>query len=119
MAEISKELLDIEKAFWTGGERYFRDHADSECLVAFPEMAGAMSNAELAATAKQGNRWRELKIEAVDAVEPNRDVAIITYNATAVRANGEPYSALVSSGYVKRPDGWKMMFHAQTPRKAA
>ena len=30
-------------------------------------------------------------------------------------SNGEAYAALVSTGYVRRDDGWKMMFHQQTP----
>jgi hypothetical protein len=119
MAEISKELLAIEKDFWTGGEAYYREHVDKECLVAFPDMAGAMGNAEIAATAKEGRRWRDLNIDAVDAVKPNSDVVIITYNVKATKADGEPYAALVSTGYVRRSDGWKMMFHAQTPREAA
>jgi hypothetical protein len=40
---------------------------------------------------------------------------LLSYEASAVRENGEPYKALVSTGYVKRSDGWKMMFHAQAP----
>ena len=115
MATISEELLAIEKEFWTGGKAYYEEHIDKECLVAFPDMAGAMGNADIAATVKEGNRWQDLNLEAVDAVKPSQDVTIITYNVKARRANGEPYAALVSSGYVKRPDGWKMMFHAQTP----
>jgi hypothetical protein len=27
----------------------------------------------------------------------------------------ESYRALVSSGYARRDDGWKMVFHQQTP----
>ena len=42
-------------------------------------------------------------------------MAILSYEAHATRSNGEPYSALVSTGYAKRDDGWKMMFHQQTP----
>ena len=53
---------------------------------------------------------------------PGDEVAILTYEASAERADGEPHHALVSTGYVKRDDGWKMMFHSQTPlndKKAA
>jgi hypothetical protein len=52
MTASEKELLEIEKGFWALGEAYFKAHADKECLVAFPDMAMAMSNADLAATAK-------------------------------------------------------------------
>ena len=52
----------------------------------------------------------------MNAVRP--DTAIVTYEAHAKRATGEPYAALVSSGYVKRNGEWKMTFHQQTPRVA-
>jgi hypothetical protein len=78
-----------------------------------------MGNAEIAATVNEGNRWRDLKLDTVGVVKPSSDVTIMTYDARATRAHGEPYAALVSTGYIKRQDGWKMMFHAQTPREAA
>ncbi|TKB13061.1 MAG: hypothetical protein E5V75_22535 [Mesorhizobium sp.] len=110
-----KELLDIEKGFWTGSSAYFAAHADVECLVAFPEMAKAMTNADLAKTATKPNRWRDLDIRLKGMVEPGSDIVMLTYEARATRENGEPYAAIVSTGYVHRADGWKMMFHSQTP----
>ncbi len=74
-----------------------------------------MSNADLAETAKDPNRWSDLEIELKGIVEPAEDIVMLSYEARAARENGEPYRALVSTGYVKRGDGWKMMFHAQTP----
>lgn len=115
MANRQDELLALEKQFWTGDSRFFREHAHIECLVAFPEMAGVMNNADLAATAKNPNRWRDLRIELKGVVEPSDDVALLSYEAEATRENGEPYRALVSTGYVRQCDGWKMMFHAQMP----
>jgi hypothetical protein len=41
--------------------------------------------------------------------------AVITYECHARRKDGKPYHALVSSGYVKRANGWKLSFHQQTP----
>jgi hypothetical protein len=110
-----KELLDLEKGFWTGDEAYYSAHADIECLVAFPGMAQAMDNADLAKTATNPNRWRGLKIDLKGIIEPGSDIIMLTYEAHATRENGEPYAALVSSGYVHRVNGWKLMFHAQTP----
>ncbi|MDG4877822.1 hypothetical protein P9273_22210 [Mesorhizobium sp. WSM4935] len=114
-----QELLDIEKGFWSGGSAYYEANADMECLVAFPQMAKAMTNAELAATASEPNRWRDLDITLKGMVEPGSDIVMLTYEARATRDNGESYAALVSTGYVHRADGWKMMFHAQTPIDAA
>ncbi|TGQ08836.1 MULTISPECIES: hypothetical protein [unclassified Mesorhizobium] len=114
-----QELLDIEKGFWTGDSAYYEANADVECLVAFPQLAKAMTNAELAGTASKSNRWRNLDIKLKGMVEPGSDIVMLTYEARATRENGESYAALVSTGYVHRADGWKMMFHAQTPLDAA
>ncbi len=114
-----KELLELERGFWTGDSAFYAANADTECLVAFPQMAQAMSNAELAETAKNPNRWRNLEIELKGIVEPGSDIVMLTYEARATRENGEPYAALVSTGYVHRVNGWKMMFHSQTPMEIA
>ncbi|MDX8529938.1 hypothetical protein RFM41_11355 [Mesorhizobium sp. VK25A] len=114
-----QELLKLEKGFWTGDSAYYEANADMECLVAFPGMAKAMTNAELAKTASKPNRWRDLDIKLKGMVEPGSDIVMLTYEARATRENGEPYAALVSTGYVHRADGWKMMFHSQTPIEAA
>jgi hypothetical protein len=115
MSASEKELLELEKGFWTLGEAYFKAHADKECLVAFPGMAKAMSNADLAATARNPNRWHEIEFDFKGMVEPGSDIVVLSYEARARREDGEPYAALVSTGYVRRADGWKMMFHSQTP----
>ena len=62
-----------------------------------------MSNKDIAATAKDGgNRWRNLDIRLKGMIEPADDVAILSYEASATRDNGEPYAALVSTGYANR-----------------
>ena len=93
-----KDLLELERGFWTGDKAYFAANADAECLVAFPEMAQAMSNADLAETAKKPNQWRDLDIEVKGMVEPGSDIVMLTYEAHATRPNGEAYAALVSTG---------------------
>ena len=114
-----KDLLELEKGFWTGDAAYYAANADTECLVAFPEMAKAMDNADLAKTATKPNRWRDLQIDLKGIIEPGSDSIMLTYEAHATRENGELYAALVSTGYVHRVTGWKMMFHSQTPMEAA
>ena len=58
---------------------------------------------------------RDLRIEVAGLLAPTADVAILTYRASATRGEGPRYRALVSSGYVRRLDGWKLAFHQQTP----
>ncbi len=126
-ADIEDELFAIEEGFWSGGEEgrsplppgqagcgLFLAHVDERCLIAFPQMPdfqGVHSREEVAATARQPNRWRGLKISNRSMVQPAEGVAILSYRADVTRADGEPYSALIGSGYVKRGDGWKLCFH--------
>ncbi|RUY43779.1 hypothetical protein EN981_20515 [Mesorhizobium sp. M7A.F.Ca.CA.001.13.2.1] len=119
MTASKAELLELEKGFWTGDSAYYAANADTECLVAFPQMAQAMDNADLAKTAAKPNRWRNLQMDLKGIIEPGSDIIMLTYEARATRENGEAYAALVSTGYVHRANGWKMMFHSQTPLEAA
>lgn len=42
------------------------------------------------------------------------DVGLLTYKVRADR-NGTPYTALLSSVYVREDGGWKLAFHQHTP----
>lgn len=110
-----EELLPIEKSLWTGGPDAYREHVDETCLLAFTEMARVSSRDEVVATVADEPRWQELEIDVQGLVQPTPDVAIFTYRASAVRGDDERYRALVGSGYVRRDDGWKLMYHQQTP----
>jgi hypothetical protein len=109
------ELLALEKGFWTGDSAYFKENTDAACLVAFPDMAEVLGRADLAKTAENPHRWQNLEIHLKGLLEPTDSQAFLTYEAHAVRENGEAYRALVSTAYVKRNDGWKMVFHSQAP----
>ena len=113
-AALQDELFAIEEGFWTGGEEHFRAHVDDQCLLVFPTMPdfhGVHSREEVAATAKQPNRWSDLKMTNRQLVQPGEDVAIISYRIDATKADGKPYAALIGSAYAKRGDGWKLAFH--------
>lgn len=115
---LGGELYRIEEGFWLKGKEHFLRHIDEKCLLAFPqagEMHGVRSRAEVAATASAANRWRDLVMKNRHLLESSDDFAIISYRAEVTRADGEPYSAMVSSAYVRRPDGWKLVFHQHSP----
>jgi hypothetical protein len=113
-----ENLLALEQKFWTGDADFYRRNLDDTCLVAFTEMSGAFAREDIAATVKDGKRWRDVKLTPEAVVEPFSGVAFLTYRAHAQRIDGAPYDALVSSGYVKRGKDWKMAFHQQTPLTA-
>ena len=113
---MERELLALERGFWTGDRAFYLAHVDGQCLTAFPEMAGVMTNVQIAETVEPDRRWRDVELTVRGLIEPVPDVAILCYEAKAIRANGDPYTALVSSAYVRRSDGWKLVFHQQTPK---
>lgn len=111
---LQDDLLKIERSFWTGGPEAYEDHADAKCLVVFTGMAGVMSRDDIAKSAEKG-RWKDVHLKAKGLAELSDGSAVVTYEATAKRKDDKLYHALVSSGYVRRKDGWKLAFHQQTP----
>lgn len=117
MTSVEQDLLALERQFWTGGSRFYEENIDESCLIAFnSDMAGVMSNKDIAATVKDGNRWKDLEMELKGLVTPSDDTAILSYEVRATGESGARYAALVSTGYAKRDGRWKMVFHQQTPQ---
>lgn len=116
---LQDELYDIEEGFWLKGRDHFIDHLEEQCLLAFPQMGqmhGVYSRDEVAATAStEPGRWRDLKVSDRQIIQPTPDLSIISYRAEALRGDGEPYAAMVSSGYARRQGGWKLAFHQHSP----
>ena len=115
---LEQDLLKLEKGFWTEGGDYYREHVDEECLVAFSEMAGVHTNEEIAGMNPGAGNWKNVQLDEKGCVQLSDDSVVLTYEIHAQRKTGEPYKALVSTGYVKRDGEWKMAFHQQTPMDA-
>lgn len=115
---ISRALLALEEKFWTGDADFYLRNLDDSCLIAFAGMTGVFNRDDVVKQIKNGHRWTDLDLKLKGVIEPVAGVAILTYQAHATRASGEPYAALVSTAYVKRDGGWKMTFHQQTPLEA-
>jgi hypothetical protein len=115
MPQVEDEIFAIEEGFWAGDAEYYRRNLADTCLVAFPGMAGAFDKEAIAATVKDGQGWRELSIERKGSLAAGAGGVLITYEARAARKDGEAYAALVSSGYAREGQAWKMIFHQQTP----
>jgi hypothetical protein len=113
IVSLENDLLAIENNFWTGGPEAYQRHTDEKCLVAFSEMAGVMARDDIAKSAEKG-RWQDVALEGKGMAQLSDSSAVITYECSAKLKDGQPYRALVSSGYVKRSDGWKLAFHQQT-----
>ena len=78
-------------------------------------MAGVLDREKIAQSAGGGRKWSGLSIARKGFLEPADGFAMVSYEATAGRADGTPYKALVSSGYARHGQEWKLAFHQQTP----
>lgn len=110
---LEEELLSIETELWMDGPKAFLRHTDEQCLVVLAEMAGEMSREEIARTAEKG-RWKDVKMQKKGLAKLSDSSVVISYECNVQRKDGQPYHALVSSGYTHRSDGWKLAFHQQT-----
>ena len=106
---LEQDLMAIEQQLWTGGHEAYEANVDQRCLVAFKEVAGMMTNKDIAATAENG-RWKVVSLRPKGIANLSETSVVITYECSAKRKDNEPYHALVSSGYVKRLDGGSSPF---------
>jgi hypothetical protein len=111
---LEQDLLKLEKGFWTEDADYYREHVDEECLLAFADFAGVRGNEEIASMRGDSN-WTNINLDEKGLAHLSNEAVVLTYEVSADRKSGEPYKALVSTGYVKRDGEWKMAFHQQTP----
>ena len=112
---IEDELYALEQGFWTGGGDFYRAHLDDRCLTVFPEMTALLEREQIAQQVGD-TRWGDLVMTRKGYLGLAPDFAVICYESSAKRGE-RAYRALVSSGYVRRGQGWKMAFHQQTPIK--
>ena len=118
MAELEQLLVQLEREGWEalscgrGGE-YYREHLADNALMAFP--FGVMSRDAAIEAIESAPPWATFEIEDPQVVALTDDSAVVVYRATAQRAGQEPYSAVISSTFVRRDGAWKLAFHQQTP----
>jgi uncharacterized protein DUF4440 len=88
---------------------------DTAVEMIFP--GGARIDDRAAVLASMGGPpWESWTLEEPRLRDLGPASAVVTYGVVARRAGGGPYSALVSSVYVRRDDGWKLAVHQQTLR---
>lgn len=115
------DVIHLEEEGWqalrAGGEHavaFYDGVLDTRVTMLLP--GGLVITSRAAALeSMSGTPWDESHLDDWDVQHPADGVALVTYAARA-RRSGEPYAALVASLYVRRPGGWRLAFHQQTPR---
>jgi hypothetical protein len=112
-----REIIDLERRGWDAlctpnGAAFYADLMTDDAMMVFP--AAAMTKKESLAAMRAEKPWSSYKIEDPRVLRVGTGGRLVLYRATAKRG-ARTYDALMTSIYVRRSDGWKMVFHQQTP----
>jgi hypothetical protein len=114
---VREELLGIENALAGGGGDEYREHLAEEAVVIVP--AQALSKDDTVAAMEQSPGWDEFSITEPRILEVGDEGAVLTYQFTGRRGDGQAYVALMSSAYSRSNGAWKLVLHQQTPLEGA
>jgi hypothetical protein len=116
------ELADLERRGWealsaTGpaAASFYERHLDQAVIMLLPGGL-VLDDRGAIIESMSGQPWSSFQLQDLRVFQPVPDTGIVVYGVVAQRGGAPPYSALVSSHYARRGDGWKMNFHQQTPR---
>ena len=116
------ELIELETAGWQAlssdgptATSFYQRVLDESVLMLLPN--GIMlTDRTTIIEAMSGQPWASFRMDSPQVLQPTSDTGIVAYGIDAQREGDSPYSALVSSHYVRRHDGWRLTFHQQTHR---
>jgi hypothetical protein len=115
------EAIALERQGWealsSGGEgaRAFYDRILDHTVVMLLPGGLVLDDREMAVDSMSGQPWSSYELEDLQSFQPTEDTTVVRYGVVAHR-DQQRYSALMSSVYVRREEGWKLAFHQQTPR---
>ena len=113
----ASELMSLERRGWDAlsrgqGRSFYSELLAEDAVVVVP---GAVLDKEQTLASWDGVapwQWYDLIDRMVVDLG---DVAFVTYDVVARRESQPPYRATVSPVYARRPPGWRLVLHQQTP----
>lgn len=119
---MHSELADLEEQGWhalaTSGvaaAEFYRQVLDDDPVMILPG-GMVLDDREVIIQSMSGQPWSAYELDEIRVVQPTADTGAVVYGVTASRGNGPAYSARMASTYVRRPGGWRLALHQQTPR---
>jgi hypothetical protein len=119
---MTRDVIRLEEEGWRAlssspavATKFYGEVLDERAVMVLPGNMLLHDRAEILRSLA-AQPWQTYELEQFLLLEPADGIAIVVYGATAHRQGGPRYSALVSSTYVRRQDGWKLTMHTQTPR---
>ena len=116
---LAERLVALEHEGWDAlvageGGRYYREHLTDDALMAFP--FGVLTREATIEAMESAPPWERYELADPQVVALSDDSGILVYEVVARRAGQEPYSAVVSTTFVRDGDVWKVAFHQQSPK---
>jgi uncharacterized protein DUF4440 len=116
---LADRLIALEHEGWDAlvagqGARYYRDRLTDDALMAFP--FGVLTRAAAIEAMESAPPWERYEIADAQVVALGEDGGIVVYDVVARRPGEEPYSAVLSTTFVRDGDVWKVAFHQQSPK---
>jgi hypothetical protein len=116
--DLEETLIAAEREGWTAlttadGGAYYREHLAVNALMAFP--FGVIDRDQAIEAIESAPPWAEFELRDPRVVALTDASGVVVYSVVARRDGEGPYSAVVSSAFVREGGGWKLAFHQQTP----
>ncbi len=116
---LAERLIALEREGWDAlvageGGRYYGEHLTDDALMAFP--FGILTRAATIEALESAPPWERYEIADPQVVGLSEDSGVVVYDVVARRPGEEPYSAVVSTTFVRDGDVWKVAFHQQSPK---
>ena len=103
-----------EQEFWLGGADVYRQHMADDAALVFPGMV--LTKAQAIDSIANGARWTSVSFTEQRLVTLTPDAVVLIYRGSGRREpQAAPYSAMVSSVYVRRDGEWRLALHQQSP----
>lgn len=117
MADLG-HLVDLERQGWEAlssgrGGGYYREHLTQDALMAFA--FGVVGRDDAIEAIESAPPWASYEIRDPRVIPLTPDSGVVVYGVTAQRTGQSPYTATISSTFVRRDGAWRLAFHQQTP----
>lgn len=114
---LSTELEGWQSLAAGRAAQHYRERLAPNAVMAFP--FGTMTRQEAIEAMAAAAPWLTFQLDDPQAMEIGADAGVLVYRVQAQRTGDPPYTAIVSSTFVREDGEWLLAFHQQTPTEDA